>query len=424
DGGDTWKRINENRALRQRAWYFSTITVHPKNPDVVWCPQVPLLRSIDGGKSFQRVKGPHHGDHHDIWIDPKNPERIIDSNDGGVDISTNGGETWYAPPLPISQFYHLSVDNRTPYPVAGTMQALGPASGPSNSLSTGGIRLSDWHGVGGGETGFTAPDPSDPNIVYAGEYGGYLTRYDHRTRQAKSIGVYPYNPSGHGAEDLKYRFQWTAPILVSRHHPKALDPPANVPFPTPDGGKTWKAVSKDPTPASKAKQKWSGGPITGDNTGVEVYGTIFALAESPKEKGVLWAGSDDGLVHVTRDGGKSWANVTAGLTKAGLPEWGTVTCVEASPFDAGTAYVVVDAHRLDDRRPHLWVTTDFGKSWKSLAAKMPADGFLNVVREDPKKKGLLYVGWERGLRYSTDGGATWKELKLNLPTVRVSDLVV
>jgi photosystem II stability/assembly factor-like uncharacterized protein len=424
DGGSTWERVNESRALQQRAWYFSALTVHPKNADVIFFPQVPLLKSIDGGKSLLRVKGPHHGDHHDLWIDPKNPDRMINSNDGGIDISTNGGQTWYAPPLPIAQFYHVSVDMRTPYRISGTMQDLGTAQGPSNSLLNRGIPLSAWYPVGGGETGFTASDPDDPDIVYAGEYGGYISRYDHRTRQAKSIGIYPFNSSGHGAEDLKYRFQWTAPLMVSPHDSKVIYHAANVLFRTRNGGLEWSAISRDLTRNDRSKQKRSGGPITGDNTGVEIYGTIFAIAESSRQKDLLWTGSDDGLVHVTSDGGKIWNNVTAGLTKAGLPEWATIVCIEPSRFDANTAYVVADAHKLDDRKPYLFVTTDRGKTWKSLATKVPDDGYLNVVREDPKKKGMLYAGTERGVIYSTDGGTSWERLKLNLPSVRVTDLVV
>ncbi|MGH7223813.1 MAG: WD40/YVTN/BNR-like repeat-containing protein, partial [Gemmataceae bacterium] len=460
DGGDTWQLVNDWRAIRQRAFYYTTLTIDPQNPDVVWCPQVPLLKSIDGGKTFQRVKGPHHGDHHDIWIDPKNPRRILNGNDGGVDISTNGGETWFAPPLPWGQFYHISVDNRLPYHVAGTMQDIGTGSGPSNSLSEAGIVPGDWHHVGGGETGFTASDPSDPNIVYAGEYGGYISRYDHRTRQARGISVYPFNPSGHDPANLKYRFQWTAPILISPHDHRVVYHAANVLFQTRDAGRQWTPISADLTRNDKSKQKWSGGPITGDNTGVEVYGTIYALAESPKERGVLWTGSDDGLVHVSRDGGKSWTNVSANIK--GLPKWGTVRCIEASPFDAGTAYVVVDAHKLDDRRPYLFLTKDFGKTWRSLvvgtagsavparqadrraarryvgtagsavparqadrrAARRYDEGYLHVLREDPQRQGLLYLGGERGLFVSWDDGGNWTPLRLNVPTVAVTDLVV
>jgi photosystem II stability/assembly factor-like uncharacterized protein len=422
DGGDTWTRANGGHYLSQRAWYYSTLTVDPKNPDVVWCPQVPMLKSLDGGKTFKKVKGLHHGDNHDLWIDPTNRRRIIAANDGGVDISTNGGESWHSPALPIAQFYHVAVDDGTPYRVSGCMQDLGTASGPSNSLSRSGISNSDWHEVGGGEAGFTAHDPTDPNIVFAGEYGGYISRYDHRTRQARDVGVYPYNASGHGGEDLKYRFQWTAPILISPHDPKVLYHASNVLFKTTDAGQHWTPISKDLTRDDKAKQKWSGGPITGDNTGVEIYDTIFAIAESPKQKDLLWVGTDDGLVQVSRDGGKNWANITQGIP--GLPEWATIKCIEPSPFDAGTAYVVADAHRLDDLHPYLWVTSDYGKTWKSLTEKLPPNIHLHVVREDPKRKGMLYAGTEHGVIFSKDDGATWQELKLNLPTVAVHDLVV
>ncbi len=423
DGGETWVRINSNRALQQRAWYYSTLTVHPTNPDVIYFPQVPLLKSIDGGKTLAQVKGPHHGDHHDLWIDPKNPLRMIDSNDGGVDISLDGGKNWYAPPLPICQTYHIAVDQRTPYHIACTIQDIGTAMGPSNSLSSGN-RVDWWHSVGGGEAGHIVIDPTDPNLVYAGEYGGYISRFDFRTRQAHPVSIYPFNASGHGAERLKYRFQWTAPIVLSPHDPKTIYHAANVLFRTTDGGRSWTPISGDLTRNDKTKQQWSGGPITGDNTGVEVFCTIFAVAESPKVKGLIWVGSDDGLVHVTRDGGTTWKNVTEGLTRAGLPDWATVTCIEPSPFDAETAYVVVDAHRIDDRKPYLFVTRDGGTTWASLSSKMPDVGYLQVGRVDPKRNGMLYVGSERGVLYSTDDGASWTRLKLNLPPVRVTDLKV
>ncbi|OAI45891.1 hypothetical protein AYO44_02530 [Planctomycetaceae bacterium SCGC AG-212-F19] len=434
DGGESWKLANGNHYVRIRPWYFSTVHVDPLNADVVYCPAYRLLKSTDGGTTFKQLKGPHHVDHHDLWIDPKNPKRMIDSNDGGVDITTNGGTSWFAPPLPICQFYRINVDSRVPYHVSGTIQDIGAGSGPSNSLCSAGILLGDWHTIGGGETGHTMPDPGDPNIVYAGEYGGFISRYDHRTRQARHIGIYPTNPSGHGAEDLRYRFQWTAPILVSVHDPKTVYHGANVLFQTTDAGKSWKAVSGDLTRNDKAKQKWSGGPITGDNTGVEVYGTIFALAESPRQKGLLWAGTDDGLVHISRDAGKTWDNVTKNIPN--LPEWATVQCIEPSPFDAGTAYVVAHAYRMGDNRPYLWKTGDFGKTWKALVLPQPVlapaaalttfppDETLRVIREDPKKKGQLYAGGEHGVWFSVDDGATWKQLKLNLPTVAVTDLRV
>jgi photosystem II stability/assembly factor-like uncharacterized protein len=422
DGGGKWHLANRHRALRQRPWYYSTLTVDPTNPDVIWFPQVPLLRSIDGGRTIADVKGPHHGDHHDVWIDPANPKRIIEGNDGGVDISVNGGESWYAPPLPISQFYHVAVDEQVPYYVSGAMQDLGTASGPSNSLAREGIRLADWYSVGGGEAGHTAHDPADPNIVYAGEYGGYISRYDHRTRQARSVSIYPENPSGHGGEDLTYRFQWTSPILTSRHTPGLVYHAGNVLFRSTDGGQSWTPASPDLTRNDRSKQKWSGGPITGDNTGVEIYGTIFAIAESPRDGNLLWAGSDDGLVHVSRDAGRSWTNVTRNVP--GMPEWGTVSMIEASPFDAATAYLAVDAHRLDDMRPYLWKTTDYGRSWKRLGSALPQDVYLHAIREDPARRGLLYAGTERGVSFSTDEGASWQPLKLGLPTVAVHDIRV
>jgi photosystem II stability/assembly factor-like uncharacterized protein len=422
DGGETWKRVTATRAIRQRAWYYTTITIDPRNADVLYCPNVPLMKSIDGGKTFASVKGPHHGDHHDLWIDPHNSRRMIDGNDGGVDISTNGGESWYAPPLPICQFYHINVDNRTPYHVSGTMQDIGCAAGPSNSLTASGIALGDWYYVGGGETGYTAHDPTDHNIIYAGEYGGFISRFDLRTRQARNVSIYPENPSGHGAEAMKYRFRWPAPIVMSPHDSKTIYHAANVLFRTINGGNNWTPISGDLTRNDKAKQRWSGGPITGDNTTAEFYCTISSLAESPRQKDLLWVGSDDGLVHVSRDGGKNWANVTARVE--GLPEWGTIKCIEASPHDAGTAYIVVDAHLLNDMRPHLYKTSDFGQSWKQITANLAHDTYLHAVREDPKKKGQLYVGTERGVMFSGDDGAAWQPLKLNLPPVAVHDMVV
>jgi photosystem II stability/assembly factor-like uncharacterized protein len=422
DGGQNWTRVNAGHYLRQRAWYYSTLTIDPSNADAIWCPQVRMFKSIDGGKTFQNVKGFHHGDHHDIWIDPRNPKRMIDGNDGGVDLSMDGGQTWRAPHLPISQFYHVAVDTRTPYFVSGAMQDLGTACGPSNSLASNGILLSDWYDVGGGEAGYTAHDPSDPNIIYAGEYGGTITRFDFRTRQSRVISSYLADISGHGAEDMRYRFQWTAPIVVSPHDPKVVYHAGNVLFKTTDGGQSWTAISGDLTRNDRTKQKWSGGPITGDNTGAEYYCTIFAVAESPRQKDLIWAGSDDGLIHVTQDGGRNWSNVTKNIP--GMPEWGTVACIEASPFDAGTAYLVVDAHRLDDMRPYLFKTTDYGKTWKSLTSQLPQDVYLHALREDPRRKGLLYAGTEHGVSISRDDGATWQELKLNLPTTPVHDLQV
>ena len=422
DGGETWKLASGHHTLRQRAWYYSTLAIDPGDPDVVWFPQVNLLKTIDGGRTIVSVKGPHHGDHHDVWLDPRNSARVIDGNDGGVDLTSDGGEHWFAPPLPIAQFYHVSVDNAVPYHVMGAMQDLGTAWGPSNSLVREGIRLAHWRDVGGGEAGHVVAQPNDTNVVFAGEYSGYISHYDLRTRQPRNVSAYPENGSGHGGEDLQFRFQWTAPIATSPNDSTVVYHGANVLFKSTDAGQTWTAISPDLTRNDKNKQHWSGGPITGDNTGVEIYGTIFAVAESPKEAGLIWTGSDDGLVQVTRDAGKSWTNVTKNVP--GLPEWSTVSIIEPSPYDAATAYLVVDAHRLDDMRPYLWKTGDYGKSWKRLTAGLPQDVYLHAVREDPKRRGMLYLGTERGVMVSPDDGASWQPLKLGLPTVAVHDLVV
>ena len=395
--------------------------MHPANPNEVWFPQVPMLKTIDGGRTIEYVKGIAHGDNHDLWFDPIDPKRMIVANDGGVHISRNGGANWYAPPLPISQFYHVSVDTRRPYWVAGAMQDLGTAQGPSDSL-VGNIHLTEWHDVGGGEAGHVYSDPSDPNIVYAGEYLGIITRYDYRTKESRNVSAWPENPSGKGGEEMKYRFQWTAPISGSPFDPKVVYHGAQVVFRTRDGGQTWQAISPDLTRNDKAKQKWAGGPITGDNTGVETYCTVFAIAESPKQKGLIWAGSDDGLVHVTTDDGKNWKNVTAAMP--GFPEWGTVSMIEPSPFDANTAFVVVDAHRLDNMHPYLYATTDLGQTWKRIDEGLAPDVYLHAVREDPGKRGQLYLATERGVMFSTDHWQNWRPLQLNLPTVAVHDLQV
>jgi photosystem II stability/assembly factor-like uncharacterized protein len=422
DGGENWSYTNGDHQLRQRAFYYMTLTVSPTNPDDVWFPQVGLLHTIDGGKSLIQVTNEHHGDNHDVWMDPRNPRRLIIANDGGVDLSINGGETLTSPELPIGQIYHVSADSRTPFRVAGALQDIGTTQGPSRMPINDGIPNSEWYGVGGGEAGWVVSDPNDPDIVYAGEYGGYISRYDHRTEQTHNVSIYPDNTSGHGGEDLRFRFQWTAPIALSPHDPKALYHGANVLFRSTDAGQSWSQISPDLTRDDKSKEGWAGGPITGDNTGVEVYCTIFVVAESPVTKGVIWAGSDDGLVHVTRDDGKTWRNVTPGMP--GLPEWATIAMIEPSHRDAGTAYVTADAHRLDDNRPYLFKTTDYGKTWRRLDGRLPGDIYLHSVREDPQVEGMLYLGTERGVAFSLDDGATWRALRLNLPTVAVHDLVV
>ena len=419
NGGNSWKHISDSAGLRQRAWYYTTLTIDPTNADVVWFPQVRMLKTIDGGKSVLTVKK-GGWDHHDVWIDPTNTKRIAEASDAGVALSLDGGETWELARIPIGQFYHLSVDTRTPYRVMGSLQDFGTRAGPSNSLHSGGIHLGDWGPVGGGEAGFVVADPDDPNIIYAGEYLGFVSRYDERTGESPHVGIYPDNGSGHGVEDLRHRFQWTAPIMISPHDSKLVYHASNYLQRTRDGGQTWDIISPDLTRNDKSKQKWAGGPITGDNTGVEFYGTIFAVAESPLEKGVLWTGSDDGLVHVSRDDGESWKNVTPFFA----PKWATVVTIEASRFDAGTAYAVFDAHRLDDETPYIWKTSNYGLTWSSIATGLDSEIYLKVVREDTKKQGLLYLGTERGVMVSHDDGANWESLRLNMPTVAIADLAV
>ncbi len=420
DGGENWQVVNKEHALSQRAWYYTHITVDPNNADVVYCPQVPLLKSIDGGKTFQTMSQ-GHGDNHAIWIDPDNSQRMIDGNDGGVIITNDGGRTWLRPDLPISEFYHVAADNRDPYFVCGEMQDLGGVCGPSRT-DGGRIALSDWYDVGGGESGFAIPDPVDHNLVYANGYDGDITQYDLRTKQARVINVYPEDPMGWPASALKYRFQWTAPIMISTHDHQQIFLGGNQLFRTTDGGTNWEAISPDLTRNDKSKQESSGGPITKDNTSVEYYDTIFAVAESPIEAGLIWVGTDDGLIQLTRDGGKTWKNVTP--PKSTLPEWGLVSTIDPSPHEAGTAYVAVDFHKLDNLDPYILKTTDFGKTWTRIDAGLPKGSYAHVVREDPVRKGLLYAGTETHLWISFDDGAHWQSFMNNLPTAPIHDLLI
>ncbi len=429
DGGEKWERINSHRALRQRHWYYTTLTVDPADADTIWFPQVPLLRSIDGGKTVSIVKGPHHGDHHDIWIDPAQPQRIIDGNDGGIDISFDGGQRWFDAPLPLSQFYNIDVDDRVPYHVGGTIQDWGTATGPSRSL--GGIRmgagdkgeanaLADWLVAGGGEAGDFVYDRSQEGGIFAGEYSGIITYYREGTGQTRFISADPESSSGIPAAKLGYRFQWTAPIATSPHDPMVVYHGANVLFRTRDRGASWEPISGDLTRNDRSKQQWTGGPITGDLTGVETYGTLFSIAEAYAAAGQIWVGSDDGLVHLTRDDGATWSDVTP----RGLPADTTIESIEPSRQDAGTAYVVAHRYRLDDFRPYLYRTRDYGKSWQALVDGLPNDLPLWVVREDPADPDYLYLGTDRGIWFSSDAGHVWHALRLNLPAVTVTDLEV
>lgn len=418
DGGDTWTLTNSDRQYRQRAFYYTHVFADPRNADGVYVLNTGMYHSNDAGKTFRPIRVPH-GDNHGLWIDPHDPNRMIESNDGGANVSTNGGASWTNQAgQPTAQFYHVVTDNRFPYYLYGSQQDN--SSVAIASAASGGIDRTSWYSVGGGESGYIAPDPRDPEIVYAGSYGGEITRYDHRTGQTKNVTPWPINPIGAAAADQKYRFQWTEPIVFSPHDPKALYFAAQVLFKSTDEGMNWQIISPDLTRNDKSKQVASGGPITKDNTGVEVYDTIFSVVESPVQKDLIWAGSDDGLVHVTTDGGKNWTNVTP---KA-MPEWGTVSMIEASMYNAGTAYVSVQRHKMDDFAPYAFKTTDFGKTWTSITNGIPADAFIHAVREDKKRKGLLYAGTERGVFFSWDDGATWQSIQGNLPVSPVYDLTV
>ena len=421
DGGETWVKLSDDRRLRQRAWYYSHITADPGDADSVWVLNVEQFKSIDAGKTFEPVPAPH-GDNHDLWIDPTNPDRMILGNDGGATISLNGGRSWtpqYS--QPTSELYHVETDARLPYHVYGSQQDNTSISLPSRS-NFGAITRTEWSEVGGGEAGYIQVRPDNPNIVYAGEYQGIMTRYDHATRLAKSISVWQDDNSGWGAEDYKHRFQWTYPILLSPHDPNTLYCGGNQVFRTRNEGQSWDTISPDLTRNDPSTLGSSGGPITKDNTGAEVYATVFALAESPLEQGLIWAGSDDGRIHVTTDSGESWTEVTPPTNL--LPEWALISIIEPSPHDRDTAYVAATRYKSDDFAPYLLKTTDLGKSWTSIAAGIPADVFTRVVRADPAQRGLLYCGTETGILVSHDDGASWRPLGGNFPVVPVHDLQI
>ncbi|HET7212921.1 MAG TPA: glycosyl hydrolase, partial [Terriglobia bacterium] len=380
DGGDTWQLMTDDHRFRQRAWYYSHIFADPKSEDTVYILNTGVYRSHDGGKTFARIPAPH-GDNHGLWIDPGNPERLINGNDGGATISVDGGKAWSTEyNQPTAQFYHVTTDSRFPYYIYGAQQDNSTV-GIASASPDGAIDRPDWYDVGGGESGYIAPDPTDPQIVYAGSYGGEITRYDHRTGELQNMNPWPVNPIGWGAADLKHRFQWTEPIVFSPHDPHTMYFAGEVLFKTTNGGMNWTVISPDLTRNDKSKQQSSGGPITKDNTGVEVYDTIFSVVESPVQKGLIWAGSDDGLVHLTRDGGQHWENVTPKT----MPEWGTVSMLEASPRDGGTAYMVVERHKMDDFAPYIFKTTDFGKTWTSLVSGISSDDYVHAVRVDPRR---------------------------------------
>lgn len=418
NAGRTWTRVNESRSLRQRAWYYTRIYADTKNPETVYVLNVGFHKSNDGGRTFNQIAVPH-GDNHDLWIAPDDPERMIEGNDGGANVSFNGGRSWTEQDQPTAQFYRVTVDDDFPYNIYGAQQDNSTVKIKSRTEDFG-IDRADWHDVGGGESGWIAPHPKDSNIVFAGSYGGYLTRYDHRTKQLRAVNVWPDNPMGHGAEGMKYRFQWNYPILFSPHDSNVLYAAGDRLFRSTNEGQTWEAISPDLTRNDRSKQGPTGGPITKDNTSVEYYNTIFALMESPLQKGLIWAGTDDGLVHVTRDGGRNWTNVTP----RGIPEWIQINSIEASSHEPGTAYIAATMYKSDDFRPYLYATNDYGATWRKIDRGIPDGSFTRVLREDPHRRGLLYAGTETGVFISFDDGQNWQPFQLNLPHVAVTDLAV
>jgi photosystem II stability/assembly factor-like uncharacterized protein len=419
DAGGTWTKVNDDHRFRQRAWYFTHIFTDPKNTSTLYILNTGLFRSTDGGQKFDLLHAPH-GDHHGLWIDPTNPNRMINGNDGGATITVDGGKTWTTQDnQPTAQFYHVVADSQFLYHVYGAQQD-NSTIGIASRTDRGYIGEKDWDEVGGGESGYIAVDPRDPNIIYAGDNGGTVTRRDMSTGQTRDISVWPDYYSGHGDGELTHRFQWTAPIVLSPNDPNTLYIGGEEIFMTTNGGASWSAISPDLTRNDKSKQVAAGGSISKDNTSVEYYDTVFTIAESPLSKGQIWAGSDDGLIHLTRDSGKNWQNVTP----AEMPEWGTVSLIEASPSDAAVAYAAVDRHRMADQAPYILVTRDYGKSWTVLSSGIPDGSFVHAVREDPARKDLLFAGTETGVYFSLDGGAHWQPLKLNLPQTPIHDLIV
>ena len=417
DAGKTWTKLNGDNSIKQRAWYYSQIFADPKNENTVYAVNTALFKSSDGGKTFTTIRN-QHGDNHDMWISPEDPNRFIESSDGGAQISFDGGKTWSTEDnQPTGQFYRVALDNDFPYHIYGAQQDNSTVETLSRSNS-GAITTSDWHDVGGGESGWIAPDPLNSNYVYAGSYDGLLTRYDNKTGSERNVNAWPDNPMGSGVEVMKYRFQWSFPMVFSLHDPHRLYAGSNVLLATTDEGQHWKAISPDLTRNDKTKQGPSGGPITKDNTAVEYYDTIFTIDESPVKAGVIWVGSDDGLIHVTQDDGKTWQDVTP----KDMPEWIRINCIAASPFDAGTAYVAATMYLSDDFHPFLYRTTDYGKSWTKIVSGIPDNDFTRAVRPDPNRKGLLFAGTESHLFISYDNGDNWLPFQLNLPSVPVTDI--
>jgi photosystem II stability/assembly factor-like uncharacterized protein len=419
NGGTTWSHINDSRALRQRAWYYSKIYADSQDVDIVYVMNVSYHKSKDGGKTFQSNNAPH-GDHHDLWIAPEDNQRMIIADDGGAQISYNGGATWSTYyNQPTAQFYRVTTDNAFPYRIYVAQQDNSTIRIAHRSSGSG-ISSADWEVTAGGESAHIAVDPLNNDIVYGGSYGGYLTRVNHQTKTRRGINVWPDNPMGYGAEGMKYRFQWNFPILFSKHNPKKLYTFSNQVHVSENEGQSWEIISPDLTRNDPERLKSSGGPITQDNTGVEYYCTLFAANESPLEEGLLWVGSDDGLLHLTRDGGKNWTNVTP----AQMPKWLMINSIDPSPFDPAVCYVAGTLYKTGDFTPYLYKTSDYGQSWVKITKGINKEHFTRVLRADPSRKGLLYAGTETGMYVSFDDGASWDPFQLNLPIVPITDLTL
>ena len=419
DGGLSWSYINSSRSLRQRAWYYSKIYADTQDEDIVYVMNVSYHKSKDGGKTFESHDAPH-GDHHDLWIAPENNQRMIIGDDGGAQISYDGGETWSTYyNQPTAQFYRVTTDNSFPYRIYSAQQDNTTLRIRHRS-SGNGITEDDWEPTAGGESAHIAVDPLDNDIVYGGSYGGYLTRLNHKNNSERGINVWPDNPMGYGAEGMKYRFQWNFPIHFSKHNPKKLYTFSNHVHLSEDEGQSWKVISPDLTTNTPEKLKSSGGPITQDNTGVEYYCTIFAANESPIKEGLIWVGSDDGLIHLTRNGGENWENVTP----KDLPEWLMVNSIEPSAFDPAVCYVAGTLYKTGNFKPYLYKTVDYGKNWSLITNGIDSEHFTRVLRADPLKKGLLFAGTETGMYISHDDGISWNPFQLNLPIVPITDLTI
>ncbi len=429
DAGATWTRVNDDADLTQRPWYYHHIFADPADADVVYVLNVRLWKSTDGGETFAQIATPH-GDNHDLWIDPRDPHRMVEANDGGATVSFDGGRSWSdIMNQPTAQLYHVAVDNSVPYRLYASQQDNTTISVPSRS-DYGRITLEDWYTVGGGEDGYVAPRTDDPSIVYAGDHH-WVYRYDHRTKQIRDISPNPETHYGWGSADLPYRFWWTYPVMTSPHDPDVLYVTSQFVHRSTDEGQTWEIISPDLTRADPSTLEktpsyldpetgsyW--GPITREAYGPEWYATIFAFAESPARAGVLWAGSDDGYIHVSRDGGANWMRVNI----PELPEFALISIIDPSPHDPATAHVAATRYKLSDHRPYLYRTTDYGETWQKITSGIPDNDFTRVVREDPGRPGLLYAGTERGVYVSFDAGSAWQPLSLNLPVVPIHDLAV